>query len=168
MRPMNSWKHQRHDDLLRRDLFGGWAAAHPTLQELRILFDQIKRDRERGYKIDGQEQPSLPIIEGSRRNEQQRRHDQNEDQETDESLDVQLAHPAIVTRTRRIASPIRKCALPHRQHHAKAGLPADHFGEGLGSALERQAFDHRFYARIGAEDERILRVRGLPIVPAFD
>src|SRR5258708_14758583 len=84
-----------HDDSLSRLLLGGRPSPQPSFQQLRILFHEVKREGETRCEIDGEESPRLPIVEGARRAEQQRRHHEQDKQHSAERSLMQAVHAPI-------------------------------------------------------------------------
>src|SRR5262249_35229776 len=79
-----------HDDLLRRFLFCRRPAAQPAPEQGRVVLRQITGEEHRRAEENAEIEPSLPVIEGARRDEQQEGHADGEKDEAAARPDVEI------------------------------------------------------------------------------
>src|SRR4029450_13912483 len=87
-------RRERHDEPLGRPLLAGRAAAHSPLEKRAVPSQEIERREGRRAREDRQVYPRLPVVDGPRRDEQQKPHDDGECNESEPGPRSQAFHSA--------------------------------------------------------------------------
>src|SRR3974390_1959638 len=83
---------KRRDEFLSRPLFRRGSDVHTALNERSVMHEEIDAQRLRGHLKHGYEDPCLPIIEGTGRNEQAREQNCERYQVGQYSAEVKIWH----------------------------------------------------------------------------
>jgi hypothetical protein len=133
MRPTNATCGDDCDYPLSELLLGSRTSVYPSLQELRVVPYQVDGYRQVRCEIDGHERPCLPVIERSRWDEQQRRHDEKQEQHPAECLYNQDPHFAPLLK--QVGKASAKSRIAASRHPAVSITSVDFFDGAILTCL---------------------------------